>query len=203
MSVLTPRSAQAELTDIRGPVRVGWGWSGMYRAKITSLSFEDEMAVRRLGDSASLLVVFGMDGMTGPPFPFPGPGGQPLHKGFLGLTVGTGLEWRLVPDGPLAVVDATAGPLWESWSEDLVPHGFGASLRTELFPFYLNIADIASCGHSKWYTYILSGLNGWTSVRQDWLGADTGATWAVGFGFELGRNFVLPILDEAVGPLCK
>jgi hypothetical protein len=59
------RVAHAEIIDVRAPVRVGWGWSDLFHAGVLSLSFEDELALQRLGESGSLHLVFGMDGQRG------------------------------------------------------------------------------------------------------------------------------------------
>jgi hypothetical protein len=194
------RTAAAEITDVRGPVRVGWGYTGLDGTRALSLSFEDELALKHLGEGVALDLVFGMDGQRGRAFT--GPNGQTLHRGFLGLTGGAGIEWRMMPGGPLATFNATTGPLWEAWSEDLVPHGLGVGARTELWPFYLNVKEIGSCEHGGFRMFVSSGLHGWALTRYDWLGADSGASWAVGFGVDLARNMVLPILDAAIGPFC-
>src|SRR4051794_32562309 len=78
--------------DIRGPVRVGSGWSTMYGARVLSLSFEDELKVKRLSDTLTVHVVFGMDGVRGPEYV--NAAGETKHKGFLGVDLGPGIMWR-------------------------------------------------------------------------------------------------------------
>jgi len=95
--VFAARPALAEIVDVRGPVRVGWGWSHLFHARVLSLS----------------------------------------------------------------------------------------------------------CDRSRWSAYLLSGLHGWALARQDWLGDTAGPSYAFGIGFDLGGNFVVPVLDAVMGPLCK
>lgn len=187
--------------DLRGPVRVGTGYSMMYGARVLSLSFEDELQVMRLSDNVRLHVVFGMDGVRGPAFQ--NAAGETKHKGFVGFDVGPGLFFRARDKGPAFIVNGTIGPLWESSSDDLAPHGIGVVGRVELFPFYQDLAEAVSCPRGWFSTYVLSGTNGWALARQDWLGRAAGATYAVGLGFEIGRNLLLPILGAVLDGSCS
>jgi len=200
---LVTTNARADLTDadIRGPVRVGSGWSSMYHARVLSLSFEDELKAKRLSDTLTVHVVFGMDGVRGPSYV--NAAGETKHKGFLGVDIGPGFMWRIGPRGPAFVLNGTIGPLWESNSDDLSPHGIGIAARAELFPFYQDLVEAVMCPRGWVATYVLSGLHGWALARQDWLGSNAGQTYAVGLGIELGRNLLLPILGVVMDGACS
>ena len=187
--------------DIRGPVRVGTGYSTMYGARVLSISFEDELQVKRISDSVRLHVVFGMDGVRGPAFQ--NAAGETKHKGFLGVDIGPGLLFRAGGKGPAFVLNGTIGPLWESNSDDFAPHGIGVVGRAEIFPFYQDLVEAVMCPRGWFSTYVLSGINGWALARQDWLGSAAGATYAVGLGIELGRNLLLPILGAVMDASCS
>jgi hypothetical protein len=189
--VLVASEARADLDDIRGPIRVGAGWSNVYRARVLSLSFEDEMSLWKLGSTARGQLVFGMDGVRGPSYTLVD--GTTKQRGYLGVTLGTGILARLGEHGPAAVLTATMGPLFEQ--EELTPHGFGVAARGELFPFYLDIKELVACEHGTVWTFVLSGLHGWVLTRQDWIGADQGTTYAAGLGIELGRNLLVPMMN--------
>jgi hypothetical protein len=158
------RADDAPDVDIRGPIRVGSGWSTMYGARVLSLSFEDELKVKRLSDTLTVHVVFGMDGVRGPAFV--NAAGETKHKGFLGVDVGPGFMWRVGPRGPAFIVNGTIGPLWEANSDDFAPHGIGVAGRAEIFPFYQDLVEVVMCPRGWVPTYVLSGIHAWALARQ-------------------------------------
>jgi hypothetical protein len=201
--VCSARSARADVPDldIRGPIRVGSGYSTMYGARVLSISFEDELQIKRISDTVRLHVVFGMDGVRGPAYV--NAANETKHKGFLGVDIGPGLLWRIGRTGPAFVVNGTIGPLWESSSDDFAPHGIGVAGRAEIFPFYQDLVEAVVCKRGWVATYVFSGINAWALARQDWLGSAAGATYAVGLGIELGRNLLLPILGAVMDASCS
>src|SRR5215472_17820454 len=54
------------LADIRAPIRIGWGYSSLYHARITSFSFEDELSLWKLADGIRVQLLFGMDVVKAP-----------------------------------------------------------------------------------------------------------------------------------------
>jgi hypothetical protein len=188
-------AARADIFDLRAPVRVGFGYSRLYRARVLSVSFEDEMGLLRLADGTLLELVFGMDGVRGPTV-----GGA--RHGYLSVDAGTAISQRLGPGGPLLVLGATFGPLFEG-NEDFAPHGVGVAARAELFPFYLDVGECARCTRGGFASFVLSGLSGWVLARQDWLGDAAAPTYAAGFGIDLARNFLFPVLDAVLGGVCS
>lgn len=202
ISVLVAPEARAELVDLRGPVRIGTGWSHLYHERVLSLSFEDAIALWRLGDHARGEILFGMDGVRGPTYTPPGK--DPTHDGYLAANLGLGLSFPLAgkDDGPLLAVNATMGPLFEG-KEDFAPHGIGVAARAEVFPLYLGLESCVACDHGWFRTYVLSGLSGWALARQDWLGSSSGPTFAAGFAVDFARNLLLPLLGSILGGACS
>jgi hypothetical protein len=188
------------LADIRAPIRIGWGYSSLYHARVTSFSFEDELSFWKLADGVRVQLLFGMDVVKAPNLDLPGH--DPRPQGFMATAVGTGLSFRL--GRPLAVVTTTIGPLFEDDpTNDLALHGIGVSARAELFPFYPPLKECALCEHGILGSYVLSGLHGWVLARDDWMGTRNGTTWAAGIGFEMGRNLLLPLLGTILGTGCS
>ncbi len=180
--------------DIRGPVQVGWGYSRLLRSRVLSLAFNDELSVAQLSRSVQLDVVFGMDGQRTL--------GPPKRRSFLGTGLGLGISARAADHGPLFVVSGTFAPLWHSSSDSSELVGFGVGLRGEAYPFYQTITEAVGCSRGAFATYVLSGLNGWAEARQDWMGS-SGQSYAVGFGIDLGREVLLPILGAALHGSCS
>jgi hypothetical protein len=182
--------------DIVGPVRIGWGYSRLFRAQILSLSFEDEIWWHQLSDGAKLGVAFGLDGQRVL-------GDVPAPRGFLATGIGPSLLLR--PDSgrgrPAVVVSGTAAPLWQSHAADSSLSGFGVSGRLELWPAHQSIVEAIECRRGTAQTYVLSGIHAWGLARYDWLGA-RGDSYAIGIGFDLGRNLLLPILGALLDGAC-
>lgn len=180
--------------DLRAPVQVGWGYSQLFHSRVLSLGFHDELSVMQLARSAQLDVVFGMDGQrTLGPAP---------RRSFLATSLGVGLSARLGRHGPLVVGTYTFAPLWHSSSDSTHLVGFGVGLRDQIFPFYQTIGEAVACARGGLSNYVLSGLNGWAEARQDWMGS-SGPSYAVGFGIDLGREVLLPILGAALHGSCS
>jgi len=205
-AALWPRPARAEQViatgapvpppfelDVRAPVQVGWGYSRLFRSRVLSLGFHDELSVMRLSRTAQLDVVFGMRAQR-----TLGPGPR---RSFLATSLGVGLSVRVGRRGPLFVGTYTFAPLWHQSSDSTHLVGFGVGLRGEMFPFYQTITEAAGCRRGTIATYVLSGLNGWVEGRQDWM-ASSGPSLAVGFGVDLGREVLLPILGAAFHSSC-
>jgi len=176
-----------------GSVRVGLGYSEPLRSRILSLSLEDQFRVYRISDDVGVTVVLGMDGQ------------RPIddrrdQRGFLAVTLGAGLLVHSEP-GPAFTVSATNGPLLRG-DQSVEWAGFGIGLRAEAYPFYQSLAEAARCDRGTFSTYVLSGLHGWALARQDWLDR-SGRSYAVGFGIDLGRNLVLPVLGLALDSACS
>jgi hypothetical protein len=179
--------------DAIGSVRIGLGYSRLMRSRVLSLSFEDQFQVYRLSDPLVMTVVFGLDGQR----PLDE---EPKRRGFLATTLGPG--FLLHPrGGPAFTLGATAAPLWQSKDDSSSLAGFGVGLRAEAYPFYQTLFEAVECRRSTFETYVLSGLHGWAQVRHDWIGVG-GESYAVGFGFDLGRNLLLPILGAALKGSC-
>jgi hypothetical protein len=188
----SPASSHLEL-DVRGPIKVGWGYSHLFHSRVLSLAFDDELSVAQLSRSVQLDVVFGMDAQrTLAP-------GQ--RRSFLATGLGAGVSARAGARGPLFVATGTFAPLWHSSSDSTKLIGFGVGLRGEAYPFYQTIMEAAECRRGTIATYVLSGLHGWGEVRQDWMGS-SGPSYAVGFGIDLGREVLLPILGAAFHSSC-
>jgi hypothetical protein len=193
--VATASPARAEELDIDaiGSVRVGLGYSHLMRSRILSLSFEDQFQVHRLSRYAVMTVVFGMDGQRAlDP--------EPEQRGFLATTLGPGILFG-PRGGPAFTLGATAAPLWQSRDDETKLAGFGVGLRAEAYPFFQPLLEVVECRRGTFQTYVLSGLHGWVQTRRDWIGV-SGESYAVGFGFDLGRNVVLPILGAALQASC-
>lgn len=190
-----PGNARAEELDIDaiGSVRVGLGYSHLMHSRILSLSFEDQFQVYRLSETAVMTVVFGMDGQR----PLDN---EPKRRGFLASTLGPGLLFGS-RGGPAFTLGATAAPLWQSQDDTTKLAGFGVGLRTEAYPFYQTLIEAVECRRGTFETYVLSGLHGWAQVRRDWIGVG-GESYAVGFGFDLGRNVLLPVLGAVLKGSC-
>lgn len=207
VGVLWPRPAHAEQViatgapapapyelDVRGPVQIGWGYSRLFHSRVLSLGFHDELSVLQLSRSAQLDVAFGMDGQR-----TLGPGPR---RSFLATDLGVGLSVRVGDRGPLFVGTYTFAPLWHSSSDSTKLVGFGVGLRDEVFPFYQTLGEAVGCGRGALSTYVSSGLNGWVEARQDWMGS-SGPSIAGGFGIDLGREVLLPILGAAMHGSCS
>ena len=188
------------LADVRAPIRIGWGYSSLYHARVTSFSFEDELSLWKLADGIRLQLLLGMDVVKAPNLDLPGH--DPRPQGFMATALGVGLSFRL--GRPLAVVTTTLGPLFEDDpTNDFALHGIGVSARAELFPFYPPLKECALCEHGILGSYVFSGLHGWVLAREDWMGARSGTTYAAGIGFEMGRNLLLPLLGALFGVGCS
>jgi hypothetical protein len=181
--------------DFRGAVRAGPGYSKLFHSPVTSMSFEDEISIFRLGRAGRFHIVFGMDGYA-PGTPFEK---DPSHRGFLAATVGAGINVRL--GGPLFVANWTTGPAW-SGDAALMPDALGVGTRIALFPFYRPMKDDIECRGGWARAYILSGLSVWGVAREDFLGKDTGSMLAAGIGFDLGRNVLLPVMHQVLTGHC-
>ncbi len=177
--------------DAVGSVRAGYGYSELMRSRILSLSFEDQFRVHRFTRFAGLDLVFGMDGQR----PLDS---RPAERGFLAITLGPGLVLR-DGDGPAVLLSATAAPLLQSRDDHSRLAGFGLGARAEAYPFYLSLEECILSHHSATRRYLLSGLHGWVQTRHDWLGTG-GQSYDVGFGFDLGREILLPVLDALLRP---
>jgi hypothetical protein len=181
--------------DFRGAVRGGPGYSTLFHSPVTSMSFEDEFSLFRLGRAGRFHIVFGMDGYA-PGTPFEK---DPARRSFLSATLGAGVNVRL--GGPLLVVNATTGPAW-SGDADVLPDALGLGARIALFPFYRPMKEDIECNGGWARTYVLSGLSAWGEAREDFLGKNSGSMLAGGIGFDLGRNVLLPILHQVLVGHC-
>jgi hypothetical protein len=188
----TPLPSEPDV-DIIGSVRAGLGWSELMRSRILSLSFEDQLQVHRLSDELAMTVIFGMDGQR----PLDG---ARRERSFWGVTLGPGLLLH-APRGPAFTLGATASPLFQSKDDSTKLAGFGVGVRVEAYPLYQSLVEAVECDRGTFSTYVLSGLHGWAQTRRDWLGF-SGESYAVGFGFDLGRNVLLPILGAALHGSC-
>lgn len=180
--------------DIAGPVRVGWGYSRLFRSRILSLGFEDELMVHRLSSSLSLGAVFGMDVQRALD-------DVPKPRSFLATGLGPAALFRPAEAGPAFILSGTGAPLWQSSDEKTSLVGFGVSARVETWPFYQSLVEAVECRRGTVATYLLSGLHGWALARHDWMGT-SGDSYAVGFGLDLGRNVLLPVLGATLGGAC-
>jgi hypothetical protein len=188
-----PAPQDEDELDIIGSVRAGLGYSELLSSRILSLSFEDQFRVHRFSDDLGFTVVFGMDGQR----PLDE---HPAQRGFLAMTLGPGLLLR-PEDGPAFTLAGTVGPLWQTRDDNTKLAGFGIGLRVEVYPFYQSLLEVVKCDRGTFSTYVLSGLHGWAQTRRDWLGS-SGESYAVGFGFDLGRNVLLPILGATLHASC-
>jgi len=182
--------------DFRSPIRLGAGYSKIYRAGVTATGFEDEFNAVKLGDMAHLHVVFGMSGW--------GVKGlfdrDPQHRSFLGTSFGAGVNVR--PGRPLFSFSAAVGPGWTGNNDGLLPDGLGWGTHLVAFPLYLNMRETLECTHGWFSTYILGGLNIWGEARQDFFGRERGMTVAMGGGIDLGRHFLTPIMHQVFTGHC-
>lgn len=181
--------------DARGALRFGWGHSELFDASIFSLSFEDEITLRRLGDHAEVDLVVGLDSQSAPERT------GPAARSFVAGDVGLAILLRPKLRGPILVLGATMGALFAGGSEDWVD-GFGGAARAELFPMYRDLVDAVLCEEGAMRDWILSGFSVWVTARQDQLEGDSGASWAAGLGLELGRQAILPILAGLLDTSC-
>jgi hypothetical protein len=179
--------------DAIGSVRVGVGHSTLLRARILSLSFEDQVRVHRLSDTVGITAIFGMDAQR--PLDFDSP-----RLGFLATGLGAGLLIHQ-PPGPALTLGLTGAPLWQSKDDSTHLAGFGAALRVEGYPFYQTLIEAVHCRRGVIATYVLSGLHVWALGRRDFIGLG-GESWAMGFGFDLGRNAILPVLGAVLPAAC-
>jgi hypothetical protein len=180
--------------DVVAPVRIGWGYSRLFRSRILSLSFEDELQFHRLSRSFTLGAVFGMDAQRALD-------DVPRPRSFLATTLGSSVMFRPGHEAPAFVLSGTAAPLWQSSDETTRLVGFGVGARLEAWPFYQSMFEAVECRRGTVATYLLSGLHGWALARHDWIGT-SGDSYAVGFGVELGRNMVLPLLGALLNASC-
>ncbi|MBK7580757.1 MAG: hypothetical protein IPI67_11175 [Myxococcales bacterium] len=179
--------------DAIGSVRVGVGHSTLLDTRILSLSFEDQIRVHRLSDAVAVTAIFGMDAQ------------RPLDPdsprlGFLATGLGAGLLLHRLP-GPALTLGLTGAPLWQSKDDSTHLAGFGAALRVEVYPFYQALTEAVQCRRGVIATYLLSGLHAWALGRRDFIGLG-GESWAMGLGFDLGRNAILPVLGAVLPAAC-
>lgn len=197
LSVCAPKVAQAERPEIDldaiGSVRVGVGHSTLLDARILSLSFEDQIRVHRLSDAVGVTGIFGMDAQR--PLDFDSP-----RLGFLATGLGAGLLIHQ-PPGPALTLGLTGAPLWQSKDDTTHLAGFGAALRVEGYPFYQTLVEAVECRRGVLATYVLSGLHVWALGRRDFIGLG-GESWAIGLGFDLGRNAILPVMGAVLPAAC-
>ncbi len=179
--------------DAIGSVRVGLGYSYLLHSRILSISFEDQIQIHRLSRVTVMTAVFGMDGQR----PFDE---EPRRRGFLATTLGPGLLFA-PHHAPAFTLSATAAPIWQSRDDTTHLTGFGVGLRAEAYPFYLPLLEAVECRRGAFATYVLSGLHGWALTRRDFIGV-SGESYAVGFGIDLGREILLPILGATLSAAC-
>jgi hypothetical protein len=193
-AVTEPAAAPPELDlDAIGSVRVGLGWSNLLDTRILSLSFEDQLRVYRLSDAVGVTAIFGLDGQR--PLDF-----DSSRRGFLATTLGAGLLVHDAP-GPAFTLGLTGAPLLQSHDDSSRLVGFGAGLRVEVYPFYQSLLEAVECRRGAFSTYVLSGLHGFVLGRQDFIG-ESGQSYALGLGFDLGRNLILPVLGAVLPGAC-
>jgi hypothetical protein len=189
-----PSLARAELTDLRSPVHVGWGFSGLFRGKVMVVSFEDEVFVHRLAPDLELGFVVGLDSQRAAL-------GPETQRGFLAVDLGVGLLARL--GRPALIASVVAAPLFGGRREDDGPDGAGVSARLELVPFYESIHDAIECHRGAFQTYVLRGLHGWVAAREDRLVGRWGPSFMAGFGVDLTTNLLLPVMGAVAGGACS
>ncbi len=125
----------------------------------------------------------------------------PGNRAFLATGIGPSLLLGSGRGSPALVMSAVPAPLWQTHDDESSLSGFGIAGRAELWPFHQAIEEAITCRHGALRTYVLSGINFWGLARYDWLGA-RGESWAAGFGIDLGRNLLLPLLGAALNASC-
>jgi hypothetical protein len=58
------------------------------------------------------------------------------------------------------------------------------------------------CKGGWFQNYVLAGINVWGLARRDWVGVDSGNTYAAGAGADLARNVLLPVLHQTMVGKC-
>lgn len=187
--------------DARGAFRIGGGHSALFDAGIVSISFEDEITLRRLGDHAEIDVVFGLDSQSAPDGV--DADGDRVERGFATFDLGLALLLRAKSHGPTLVLGGTFGALSASSSSGAFSiDGYGGAVRVEIFPMYRDLVDAVVCREGPLRDWVFSGFSTWAVVRADRLSGDGGSSYAIGIGFELGRQVILPIMAAALDTSC-
>ena len=188
-TIETARPKRVRLLDVRMPVRMGWGYSALYRAPAYDFGFEGQASFVELTESMWLHVNFGESAVL--PAVVRREGQR--RPGFFGVDLGLGLS-RYAPGGPAFFVSATTGPRWDSQDRGFRPDGFGVTGRAEVYPFFMSIPEIVD-ERPRWFRgMFLSGLHLWVSTRYDRITGRHGNTFAGGIGLDLGRAVIVPIL---------
>ncbi len=201
--VLFATSAQADDSefDLRGALAVGTGWSGPFKSSALIGGFHDQLRVKSLRPWLGLELSTGLSFVAAPPVAG-SPANTPL-RGFTSFNLGVGLSFRSTKGGALVVTTATVGMLFDSPNDNVEVIGFGMALTTDVYPLYLTIEEAARCEKGAAYTYIGSGLFLWSSLRDDIFGGANAPSAAVGFGVDIGRAMLLPIIALALRQGCS
>jgi hypothetical protein len=187
--------------DGRSPVRVGGGYSELYRAPVLVLGYEVGLSIRRLSETAHLQLVLGMEWQRGPRAPTLS-GEQERHYGFTAYTLGTGVLLQDPDGGPALVLSATLSPLSANDSDNVFD-GIGMGSRIELYPFYQTLLDSLRCRRGLFATYFLGGLSTWATAREDWIGSGSGRSLAAGASVDISRALTLPLVAGLFDMSCK
>lgn len=201
VSLATTARADDPDIDLRGPLRIGVGWSGPFKSPTVMGGFHDQVRFKSLLPWLGLELAAGLTFMSIPP-PKGADADAPL-RGYTTFDLGAGLSFRSKEGGPLAVVTGTLGMVFDSPADVLHVIGFGMAITTDVYPLYLDINEAGRCEKGAAYTYIGSALFFWTSLRDDIFGDANAPSWAAGFGLDVARSMLLPPLGLVLHEACS
>lgn len=185
--------------DGRFTLRVGPGYSAVLDGPVIVSNLSDEIRLPKSNDWLAAHVLLGADFVTARPVRGALAGAP--DRGYTSAELGGGLEFR-APKSTLLVASWSLGALFDSPGETTRFIGVGGTTRASVFFLYDSLTEVVACERGAGYAFLGSSLHFWTALRADAAYGALGWTVSAGFGVDLARAVIAPVVTGALGGGC-